>query len=366
LAETNPNTTQGPKKASTKLKKLGRGVLAIVSVLALLVLFNFLRHYVYWSPHEELSFSNGPVVLAGTLVKPSGDGPFPAVLLLHGSGPEPRAEPPTRAVVNALVRNGFAVMLYDKRGVAQSTGDFDSATFRDFIDDAIAGVEYLAGRDDTRPNNVGLYAVSEGGWFAPEIAVSTQKVGFIFNKVGPPLSWMNTVKWEVRNDFIADGIAAKDVQPLVDLAVDRWTYYIDTAADASLASGARRDAINARITELRRDLPGADQVLSEQLRPYEEDFYQAFAADAAYDPTPFLARLDVPMYYAYGGSDINIPTEQCVATLLKMGAEQGKNITFEVYPGLGHSLATPKGLLSMGFPPGYLKTLGEWCREQVE
>ncbi len=347
------------------MKKIGLAVLTVVAPVAALALYVAARHLVYWSPSEEVAFSSGDVRLAGTLVRPSGEGPFPAVVLLHGSGPEPRSDPPTRAVVNALVRTGFAALLYDKRGVGASGGDFESATYRDFVDDAVAAIDYLRGRTDVDVARIGLYAVSESGWLAPEIAARTRRVAFIFNKVGPPLSWVDTVRWEVRGDYLAEGVAEADVQPLVDLALRRWAYYQAAAADPSLAAGPERDALERRIAKLRAEIPGADRVVAPELLPYDADDYAAFAAVSTYDPTPFLRALDVPLYYAFGELDVNVPTRQAVAALEALVRDHGKNVTVKVYPGVGHSLATWKGLLDVGFPPGYLETLAAWTAEQV-
>ena len=76
-------------------------------------------------------------------------------------------------MANALVRSGFAVLLYDKPGVGQSGGDFEAALYRDFAADGVAAVRYLGGRDDIDAGRIGLLANSESGWFAPEIAHTT-------------------------------------------------------------------------------------------------------------------------------------------------------------------------------------------------
>jgi hypothetical protein len=347
------------------LGKILRGCLAIIAIASLLLGAIVARHIVYWSPHEDVSFPSGDIELAGTVVKPSGDGRVPAIVMLHGSGREPRTDPSTRPVVNALVRAGFAVLAYDKRGVGASGGDFDSALYRDFIADGVAAVHYMAARPDVDPAAIGLYAVSEGGWLAPEIAVNSGRIRFIFNKVGSPLSFMETVAWEVRNDFLAAGIAAEDVQALVDVTVRRWRFYIDVAADPSLANGEERHAINARLATLRREVAGASEVLAEKLGPYDAVTYAAYAADLAYDPSPFLRQLDIPLYYAYGGQDINVPTDECVAELQRIIAAQGKDIGITVYPHVGHTLVTWRGLLTMGYVPGYLETLSRWTSSQV-
>ncbi len=172
--------------------------------------------------------------------------------------------------------------------------------------------------------------------------------------------------WEVRNDFMAEGIAESDVQQLVDVTLRRWKYYVAAAANPELATGQEREAINQQMARLRRERPNAEQVLPEEVRPYDAEFYLSFAADFSYDPTPFLYRLDIPMYYAYGGRDINTPTSKCVSVLESLIEDHGKKIEYTVYPDVGHSLSTWRGLLTVGFVPGYLDTLAEWTSRQLD
>ena len=103
--------------------------------------------------NQEVSFNNdpGPVKLAGTFSVPNGEGPFPAVLLIAASGPEARDENADGHLVfvvlaDHLLRQGVAVLRYDKRGVGASTGDFDKATFDDLVSDAAAAFRYLKSR----------------------------------------------------------------------------------------------------------------------------------------------------------------------------------------------------------------------------
>ncbi len=343
------------------LKKLG--LVAAVLLAAVVALFGYTlaRHYVYWSPAEEVTFSSGQTRLAGTFVKPAEEGVFPALLLLHGSGPEPRTEPPTRAVINTLVRSGIAALVYDKRGVGASGGDFESATYADFIDDAGAAVEYLASRPDVDPGRIGLYTVSESGWFGPEIAFRTQKVSLVFNKVAAPLPVAETVLWEARNDYVASGVDESEVQPLVDHAARRWAYYREAANNPELGEGPERDAIASELATLRTTVAGAAEALPEELPPYDAERYKEMAAELFYDPRPYLLALDVPLYYAYGAEDRNIPTRRSVEALEVLIGEHGKEIDYTVYPGLGHSLASWRGLFEMGWPPGYLENLAAWA-----
>lgn len=352
-------------RMSRVIKRIGLAAGVLVTVVLLGVSYNLARHFIYWSPTEEVTFANGPIKLAGTFVKPADEGEFPTMLLLHGSGPESRSDPPTRAVVNTLVRSGIAALVYDKRGVGASGGDFKSAGYSDFIDDAVAAVEYLAHRPDVDRSRIGLYTVSESGWFGPEIASRKQKVALMFNKVSAPFSVAETVIWEVRNDYIADGVAESEVQPLVDLAMRRWAYYRDAAANPALAEGPERDAINAQLSKLRENVAGAAEVLPEELLPYDAGRYAEIAADRFYDPSPFLLELDIPMYFAYGEADINMPTRRCVDALEVLINEHGKDIEYRVYPGAGHSLASWRGILQMGWTPGYLDNLAAWTVKKM-
>ena len=339
------------------------------SVLAIVVLVTVIaagRHAILWSPTEPVTIASGDVTLAGTIAYPDSPGPHPAILMLHGSGPEARLDFPDRAVVNVLTDAGFAVLFYDKRGVGESGGNFDDALYHDFIDDALAALDYLAGRPDVDQGRIGLYVISESGWFAPEIATRSAHVGFIFNKVGPPLSWIETVAWEVRNDLMAEGIAESDVDRVADHAIDRWRYYIAAADDPSLADGPERSALAAELEHLRQEVPGADDALPESLWGYDPDGYARFAAKASYSSAHYLEQLDIPMYYAYGSDDINVPTEKCVGVLERLIREHDRDIEYHVYPGVGHGLVGPRGILRLGWPDGYLERLVAWTTEQVK
>ena len=90
---------------------------------------------------EEVSFRNGDVILSGTLLLPLTGGPRPAVVFLHGAGSEGRYA--SRFLAEHLANHGIAALIYDKRGVDNSTGDWKVSDFNDLASDAIAGIELL-------------------------------------------------------------------------------------------------------------------------------------------------------------------------------------------------------------------------------
>ena len=126
---------------------------------------------------QEVSFPGGAdgVVLSGTLTRPDTSNPVPAVVLVHGSGKTDRDESvyghkPFLVLADALTRQGYAVLRYDKRGVGQSTGDGRAATTLDLKADAQAAIRYLQGRSEIDRRAIAVVGNSEGGTIAALIS----------------------------------------------------------------------------------------------------------------------------------------------------------------------------------------------------
>ena len=116
---------------------------------------------------EQVTFKNGAVTLAGTLSIPEGKGPFPAFVMVTGSGLQNRDEEllgfkPFAVITDYLVRRGIATLRYDDRGAGGSTGNIAMATTADFADDALAGVALLASRPEIDHAHIGIFGHSEG------------------------------------------------------------------------------------------------------------------------------------------------------------------------------------------------------------
>lgn len=143
---------------------------------------------------EEVFLENrdAQIKIAGTLTLPDSGGPFPAVMLLSGSGPQDRDEAvfshrPFFVLADYLTRQGIAVIRFDDRGVGDSTGNFDEATAMDFVSDARIGVAYLKTRKDINKKAIGLIGHSEGGMIASMVAAQTSDVAFIVMIASPGL-----------------------------------------------------------------------------------------------------------------------------------------------------------------------------------
>src|SRR5581483_6610124 len=130
------------------------------------------------------------VRLAGTLSVPEGKGPFPAVVLVSGTGQNTRDEDVWGhkvfvVLADALNRRGFAVLRYDKRGVGGSGGDFGTATTADFASDADSAMEWLRSQPKIDARRVGVLGHSEGGIIAPMVAAADKNAAFVVMIAGP-------------------------------------------------------------------------------------------------------------------------------------------------------------------------------------
>lgn len=141
---------------------------------------------------EDVTFYNATakIKLAGTLTKPKGKGPFPAVILVSGSGPQDRNEEmlghkPFLVIANYLTNNGIAVLRFDDRGVGKSAGDFSKATTEDFATDVEAGIAFLKQQKGIDIQKIGIIGHSEGGMVAPMVAAKDTSLDFIVLLAGP-------------------------------------------------------------------------------------------------------------------------------------------------------------------------------------
>ena len=141
---------------------------------------------------ENISYSNASKTISygATITIPNGKGPFPAVLLLTGSGQQNRDEEmlghkPFAVIADHLTRNGYVVLRADDRGVGQTTGDPAYATSFDFSRDAIAGIEYLHSRKEVDKSRIGLIGHSEGAMIAQILGAERSDIKYIVSLAGP-------------------------------------------------------------------------------------------------------------------------------------------------------------------------------------
>ena len=285
----------------------------------------------------EASIPSAPgVVLAGTLTLPPGPGPFPAVAMITGSGAQDRDESllghkPFLVIADRLTRSGIAVLRYDDRGFAKSTGDFGKATIGDFAVDAEAASAWLRQQPGIDPKRVGLIGHSEGGIIAPMVAVKDPKVAFIVMIAGPgaPLGEVMRAQRAALGPSMGQAPENTAKQQAV---VDKMT---------AAMRGSKDDAeAEARALAVLKTDGGALGASPEQQAAVAKAFSSGWIRDLMnYDPRPTLAKVRVPILAVNGSKDMQVPAQQNLSAIRKATA-QNKDVTAVELPGLNHLLQT--------------------------
>jgi pimeloyl-ACP methyl ester carboxylesterase len=309
---------------------------------------------------EDVSFDSAPGVrLAGTFTLPKGKGPFPAAVLITGSGAQDRDETimdhkPFMVLADALTRRGIAVLRTDDRGFARSTGDFAKATSEDFAADAEAAVGYLAGRPEIDARRIGLIGHSEGGIIGPMVAVADPRVAFVVMLAGPGVP--------SRELMTAQREAVARTAGLPPEAVARNEAVIGRV-EAALAQGkdtAQAEADAAKVlTDAGMPAAGAAQTVRQLSSPW----YRWFIA---YDPRPTLRKLRVPVLALNGDKDVQVVAAQNLPSIREALKDDPKAAVVEL-PGLNHLFQTADtgapseyARIEETIAPAALRLVGDW------
>ena len=298
---------------------------------------------------EEVVFQNGAVNLAGTLTLPQGAGPFPAVLLISGSGLQDRDETlvghkPFWVLADHLSRAGIAVLRVDDPGIGKSTPHPKPPTTEDFATDVEAGVAFLKG--DNRVNNIGLIGHSEGGLIAAIVASRSNDVGFVVLMAGPGVPGTELLRKQNERIFDAAGIAGERKQNLLILLNRLFT--ILTSED--LAEDERRQGVDEIVRKqleingtppAQQDEAQVQALVEQSLTPWMRYFL-------TFDPRPALEKIRVPVLVLNGELDVQVDAEQnltAIAAALEKGGNQ--NVTVHRLPEHNHLFQRAKtGLIN--------------------
>ncbi len=284
---------------------------------------------------DEVSYRSGPVELAGTLTYPSGGGPFAALLMLTGSGPQDRDETilghkPFAVLADTLTRAGYAVLRVDDRGVGGSSGDLSNSTYEDLTADALAGVEYLQGRPEIDPKRIGLFGHSEGGYIAPLTADRSDDVAFVILMAGPAAGGEEVVLEQNRLILRQQGATPEMIEE--QLASVRELARLLRAGDYPAAEAFVRDEIERESAALPPDQRPTPEQIEEDVRSTVSPIIRSLIT---YDPAPTLTSLEVPVFAFFGGTDLQVPPAQS-EPLMRTLLEENPDATVRVFEGLNH------------------------------
>lgn len=272
---------------------------------------------------EDVGYSGG-VTIAGTLTRPDGDGPFPAVLLVTGSGAQDRNETiaghqPFLLIADTLTRAGYAVLRVDDRGVGGTGGVLADADYDDLAGDVAAGLQFLRDRPDIKADAVGLLGHSEGGYLAPYVArTQAQKPDFVILMAAPAVSGRDVLIEQNELIMAAAGATPQQTEDQVAFV----TRYADLIIAGDFAGAT--DLAQQQVAEAGGDASAAPDMANENMR-----------ALLTYDPAPALSALSVPVLAVYGGRDLQVPPAQSEPVLRSLLAAN-PDATVQTFPTLNH------------------------------
>lgn len=324
---------------------------------------------------EEVKFENDTddVTLAGTLTIPKKKGRHPVVVLISGSGPQDRDESlmehkPFLVLADYLTRRGIAVLRYDDRGTAESTGNFGSATSEDFARDAAAAVEFLKTHDRINSEEIGLAGHSEGGLVAPMVTGLRDDVAFVALLAATGVDGAKIITSQTEAMLRAEGTPESEIE--VAMIISRTVTEVAAKADLDefeeLLEQAVEDAIKTlpettteeTVAEIRAQIP-------EMKNRLQQKWLRFFLS---YDPRPALRSMKCPVLAIIGSKDVQVLPDLNMPEIEKALTEGGNN-DFEIVivPNLNHlfqecetGALSEYATIQETFNPEALEKIGDW------
>ncbi len=330
---------------------------------------------------KEVVYENkkAGVKLAGTLTLPRSEGPFSAVLLITGSGPQDRNETvfghrPFLVLADYLTRRGIAVLRVDDRGVGKSTGSFATATSDDFSGDVLAGVEYLKSLKEVNPKQIGLIGHSEGGLIAPMAATQSPDVTFIVMMAGTGLTGEQILYLQsaliLKASGASDEVIAKDRKLKEQMFAVLKEKQDPTAIEKKLRM-LLTDALAQMSEEEKQAMGYSPDMLDMSIRELLSPWLRYFLT---YDPKPTLMKVKCPVLAINGEKDLQVPPKEnlrAIEEALKAGGN--KDYTVKELPGLNHLFQTTAtgspteySKIEETISPAALTIIGDWIVEHTK
>ncbi len=252
---------------------------------------------------EDVEFVNGVEGnrLAGTLTIPKDGGPFPAVVLVSGSGAQDRNEElmghkPFLVLSDYLTRNGIAVLRYDDRGVGGSEPLNINANTSELSYDAEAALEYLKGRKEIDGSKIGIMGHSEGGPIAFMVAARNNNVAFIISLAGPAISGGKVLSGQQRAITLAQGMPEEAVNAFVELG--KKVIGIIRAADSPDSMTVSK-VRNVYLAAGMPDGPELNSAVSQYTSQWMFDFIRL-------DPADYIKDVTCPIVMLNGSKDLQV------------------------------------------------------------
>lgn len=330
---------------------------------------------------EEIIIQNpsAGITLAGTLTLPKKEGIFPVVILITGSGPQNRDEEvfghkPFLIIADYLTRQGIAVLRYDDRGVAKSTGNFQAATSADFASDVESAIAYLKTRKDIDLKKIGLIGHSEGGMIAPMVAAKSKDVRFIVSLAGTGMRGNQLLLLQQELIGRASGVPEKEIEMWKEVSKKGMDMVLQATDPKVLQQELTRlltDAILKQKGDTVQQKAAIETQVAQQVSQLTSPWMQFFMK---YDPVPTLTKVRCPVLALNGEKDLQVPAKENISAItnaLKRGGN--KMVTTQIFPNLNHlfqecntGLPSEYSSIEQTISPVVLETIAKWIHQTIK
>ncbi|MCF0207073.1 MAG: alpha/beta hydrolase [Bacteroidales bacterium] len=279
------------------------------------------------------------VKLSGTLTAPYGYDCDRIVVLVSGSGSQDRNEnifghKLFLVLSDYLTRNGIAVIRYDDRGFAKSTGDATNATTYDFMLDAQSVVKYIKNDDRLKNMKVGIAGHSEGGIIAPMLADIDDDVDFVVMLAGPAEEISKLMVQQNCDVMTSQGLSKEKAEQGAKLAGQLYAIL----KNEKLSVPEKRLLLAEKSKEIILfNNPNAENVDDEAVKNVDALMSPWYYYFINLNPKDYLCRTKVPVLALYGDKDVQVNSKMNIAAMNKhMKKAKNQNYRVEELPGINH------------------------------
>ena len=323
---------------------------------------------------EDVIFANDKfnINLAGTLTIPAGTGPFPAVILITGSGAQNRNEElmghkPFMVIADYLSRNGIAVLRYDDRGVGKSKGNYSTATTADLATDAEAAFNFLKNYPKINPKTIGLMGHSEGGLIAPIIAAPNPGITFIVSLAGPGVTGQQIIIRQSQDIGRLSGVSEDQIRKSTE--TNKKLYAVLRKEKDNKKAEVKILALYKEILEKENTSKEDTEKAANQLKAsFGAAIYPWFRYFIMTDPAAFWKKVKCPVLALNGEKDLQVAADENLPAIEK-ALRSGGNTSYKTMklPELNHlfqhcktGLPAEYGEIEETFSPEALKIITDW------
>ena len=306
---------------------------------------------------QAVTFHVGPVKLAGTLLRPIQQSPVPGIVLLAGSGPGTRSH--LRLFAERFAKDGFAALIFDKRGSGESEGSWTEESLDDLADDALSAVAFLKSQPEINPQRVGVWGISQAGWVIPHAAArAPDAFAFAIVITGGGVKPLEVEIQDYSAALDQADITGSDKAEAMAL-VDRYFTYLRTGegrAGLEQAVQASKEKPWFKVLNLDRVMPTEATRAKWEWVPI-------------YDPSADIRSLKIPVLVVFGAKDrpaLNVTAIAAWRSNLTEGHDGDSTLVELLNAEHGAAVVgTHQKMHSGGTPtyvPGYLDLVDGWLR----